>query len=449
MHPSIRIALSVLLAAVQPVAHADPGVGTKRLGEAFAAAWARLPAAQGLPERERAAAARNAAAAAWTPQPPAVEFGARSDRLNRNQGADEGEAGLAIPLWLPGERGGARAQAAAEADAQAARAALLRLDLAGRLRNAWWDWQLAEAEWQAAEGNVASAGRLRDDVARRVAAGDLARADRHQAEGAWAALREELAMAQQRRDEARFQLRMLTGEAPASLPVAGRLPGDAGADGAAVRGAGAPTAPAGDSAVLAAGTTEAAGEPETPLPADAGWLEAHPQLRELAALGEAARQGETLARVRSRANPEITVGTRRERGARGDAIEQTWALGVRIPLSSSDRHVAAQAEAAAVRMESEALLQRERERLAEAAELARRQRLAAGERLTAAETRARLARETAVFYDKAFRLGEADLPTRLRIAQEAFTAERALIRARIQLAAAVSAQRQALGLLPE
>ena len=449
MHPSIRIALSVLLAAVQPVAHADPGVGTKRLGEAFAAAWARLPAAQGLPERERAAAARNAAAAAWTPQPPAVEFGARSDRLNRNQGADEGEAGLAIPLWLPGERGGARAQAAAEADAQAARAALLRLDLAGRLRNAWWDWQLAEAEWQAAEGNVASAGRLRDDVARRVAAGDLARADRHQAEGAWAALREELAIARQRRDEARFQLRMLTGEAPASLPVAGRLPGDAGAGGAAVRGAGAPAAQAGDSAVLAAATAEAAGEPETPPPADTGWLEAHPQLRELAALGEAARQGETLARVRSRANPEITVGTRRERSARGDAIEQTWALGVRIPLSSSDRHVAAQAEAAAVRMESEALLQRERERLAEAAELARHQRLAADERLAAAETRARLARETAVFYDKAFRLGEADLPTRLRIAQEAFTAERALIRARIQLAAAVSAQRQALGLLPE
>ena len=52
-------------------------------------------------------------------------------------------------------------------------------------------------------------------------------------------------------------------------------------------------------------------------------------------------------------------------------------------------------------------------------------------------------------FQKAFRLGEADLPTRLRIEFEATEAERQLARARIDLAAAISAQRQALGLLPE
>ena len=53
------------------------------------------------------------------------------------------------------------------------------------------------------------------------------------------------------------------------------------------------------------------------------------------------------------------------------------------------------------------------------------------------------------FFEKSFRLGESDLPTRLRIELEAVEAERQSTRARIDLAAAISALRQALGLLPE
>jgi cobalt-zinc-cadmium efflux system outer membrane protein len=69
--------------------------------------------------------------------------------------------------------------------------------------------------------------------------------------------------------------------------------------------------------------------------------------------------------------------------------------------------------------------------------------------LAAAEKRAQLARESRGFFDKSFRLGESDLPTRLRIELEAVEAERQSTRARIELAAAISALRQALGLLPE
>ena len=50
---------------------------------------------------------------------------------------------------------------------------------------------------------------------------------------------------------------------------------------------------------------------------------------------------------------------------------------------------------------------------------------------------------------KAFALGEADWPTRLRVEQDAAQAERQLARARIEAAAALSALRQALGLLPQ
>ena len=60
-----------------------------------------------------------------------------------------------------------------------------------------------------------------------------------------------------------------------------------------------------------------------------------------------------------------------------------------------------------------------------------------------------LARDTRGFIDKAFRLGEADWPTRLRVELEAVQAERQLARARIDAAAAVSTLRQAMGLLPQ
>ena len=69
--------------------------------------------------------------------------------------------------------------------------------------------------------------------------------------------------------------------------------------------------------------------------------------------------------------------------------------------------------------------------------------------MTAAEKRARLAQESRGFFEKSFRLGETDLPTRLRIELEATDAKRQAALARLDQAAAISSLRQALGLLPE
>ena len=67
----------------------------------------------------------------------------------------------------------------------------------------------------------------------------------------------------------------------------------------------------------------------------------------------------------------------------------------------------------------------------------------------AATRRAELARETRGFFDKSFRLGESDLPTRLRVELDAAEAERQSARARLAVQQAVSALRQALGQLPD
>lgn len=407
MRPVARILVLLALLPVTPVG-AETVV---TLPQAFTAAWARHSLSQTLPLQREAVAARRDAAAAWTPEPAAIEIGGRSDRFNADRGAQEVELGLALPLWLPGERQASQALAEAEGARLEGRAAAQRLQLAGELRSAWWEWRLARDEVALSDNALDSARRLRDDVARRVAAGDLARADLHQAAAALASAQAEQADVAVRLEAAAARLQWLTGQRPAALNDDGEA------------------APA--KAV------------------EADWLSAHPELQAAQARFEQARQAQALARSRSRANPELTVSTRRERGASGEAAERSWSLGLRIPLSSSARHGAAIAEAGAERVEAEIDVERERERLQQTAQLARSQWQAAERRRQASEERAQLARETQRFFDKAFRLGESDLPTRLRIAQETFAAERAASRARIQESAALSAYRQALGLLPE
>jgi cobalt-zinc-cadmium efflux system outer membrane protein len=124
-------------------------------------------------------------------------------------------------------------------------------------------------------------------------------------------------------------------------------------------------------------------------------------------------------------------------------------LGIRIPFGSDSRNRAKQATAQAEGIEAEAQLSLERQRLLSELDAARIRLESAGTQMKAADRRSQLARESRGFFQKSFRMGETDLPTRLRVELEASDAERQAARARIELAAAVSALRQALGLLPE
>ena len=81
------------------------------LRQAFEAAWARQPEALALQARRDAARAQQGAAKAWTPEPAALELSNKTDRMGNNNGAREVEVGIAVPLWLPGERGSSAALA--------------------------------------------------------------------------------------------------------------------------------------------------------------------------------------------------------------------------------------------------------------------------------------------------------------------------------------------------
>ncbi len=86
--------------------------------------------------------------------PPALEFSYRDDRWQTSAGRREAEAGLAWPLWLPGQR---KARGAAvDADVELSQAAVQagRLHFAGLVREAAWGIAAQKAESDLADAQV-------------------------------------------------------------------------------------------------------------------------------------------------------------------------------------------------------------------------------------------------------------------------------------------------------
>ncbi|MBU1351631.1 MAG: TolC family protein [Gammaproteobacteria bacterium] len=375
----------------------------------FEHAWARQPEAQSATLRREAAQAARNGASSWTAEPVALELSTKTDRPGSNQGNREYEVGVAMPLWLPGERARKAALGDAEMRAVDSRRVVAQLQLAGTVREAWWALQRAQTEHGLAQDRLLNARRLAADVARRVRAGDMARADQFQADGAVAQAEAALAEATGARDVAQAALVAWGGNRP----------------------------------LADAAEPEAEALPAAGLPAD------HPAVADWQDQAEVARRAADLAAVQTRANPELTVAATRAREQSGERYLQSLTVGVRVPLGGGDRSRAKELAARADALDAELRAGVERNRLAaEVAAASARVRATQAQREAVAR-HAALARDTRGFIDKAFRLGEADLPTRLRVELDAVQAERQLALARIDAAAAVSTLRQALGLLPQ
>lgn len=418
---TLTLALAAVLSGGLIEAHAqtapEPAMQDQpTLREAFEAAWVRQPEAQAQAARRDAASAQAQAAQSFTPEPAAMELSTKSDRLNRNLGAREDEVGVAIPLWLPGQRG--RSQALAEADGRAveSRAAAAKLRVAATVREAWWAWQRSRAELDVARGQLDIVRRIAADVGKRLQAGELARADQHQADGAVAAAESTVAQAESALTAAQQHLHSLT--AMPTVALASAVPSQA--------------------------------ELEPPIPSTPTTdMETHAELLALRDRAAVAEGTLALAATQSRASPELTITATRDRGNYGELYMQTVKVGVRIPFGAGPRLDARVASARAEAIELQAQVALERARLASEREAARARTDAARAQLAAADRRAQLALASRGFFEKSFRLGETDLPTLLRIEAEAAEAERQAARSRIELAAAISSWRQAVGLLPQ
>ena len=403
-----------LPAPVEPISSTQSASRSFTLRMVFEQAWALQPEARSIALRREAAHAVRLTATRWTAEPAALTLQSTTGGPGANNGSRDYEVGLAIPLWLPGERARKGALGEAEQQAVESRLGAAQLKLAASVRDTWWSYQRAQGELGLTQDRLGNAQKLAADVARRYRAGDLSKADQNQADGAVAQAQAAVAEALGQRDAA------------------------SGALSAWLGGEGAPV------------TFEAGGaEPmvdalhATPNPL------AHPAVVDWLDQALVARRVAALVAVQTRANPELTLATARGRGQSSDAYQQTVTVGVRIPLGSGVRSQAKVAAAQADALDAEVRANVERARLMADIHGATVRLKASESQLVAITRQAELARETLAFVEKAFRLGEADLPTRLRVALEAVQAERQLARTRTDAAAAVSTLRQALGLLPQ
>ena len=385
---------------------AGMSAGSITLRAALDAAWQRSVSARETDGQRRRADADRATAGSFWAAPPSLELSHRDDRLQSNAGRRETEVGVAVPLWLPGQRA-ARAGTADAAAAQAQAAAqVARMRLAGELREAAWHFAALQAEAAQADAQDRALKQLADDVERRVRAGDLARADALAAQAEQLAASVLLSDVRQRMQAARARWTLLTG-----LTAAPNL----------------------SPATVAYGAPAAA---------------VHPELQLASQSTELARKRVELMRHTRRDAPELTVGVRQDVPGRAEASRGSLIVGLRLPFGTDDRNRPLEAAALAELDVAETHEQRLRERLDSDIAAARGAQQSAVTQLDAETARARLLRERATLIDKSFRASETPLPDLLRAFAAAAQADSAVARQTTALGLARARLQQTLGLLP-
>lgn len=367
-------------------------------------AWERSPEAQVLEARRAESDARAVAADSLLPGAPAIVLGHRSDRLNDDAGVREWEAGIELPVWLPGQRGARQREAQAGRSGLEASVRALRLKLAGELREAIWQLRATEAQIRLDETRVQTAEKLAEDVAKRVRAGELAKTDLNLAQNEWRSA--QAALLQNR------SLLLQAQQAYAALTGATALPEDSAERAEA----------------------QALGDD-------------HPLMEEARRAIEVAQAQAEVARQSRRDNPEVTLSARRER-SNPDPYASAVALEVRLPLATDARNLplasAAQTALTGARSEYRRLriaLEYRRQQAEQALHAADRLLDLAGQQRAAA-------RENLGLIQKAFDLGETDLFALLRARTAAFEAEQAYSQQEIAQALARARLNQAQGVLP-
>ena len=265
------------------------------LAEVFAQAWSD----RAQTARSEQYDARLSASQSWTPEPPTLSVSGRSDRLDTNDGLREWEAEISQALWLPEQREHAGAVAKSEREAGVQRFLLERWQLAGELREAWWEAHLAQIEQSEAERKLLEMSQLEVDVDRRVRNGELAPLDLNRIRSRVVAAKADELRAKAAVTRATQQFLALS------------------------KGALLPDQPE----VAAAQTA-----------GDAPSVERHPALAVITATASSAQAKLRQARGDTRDAPEISVTVTRERGSFGEPYQNLTKLTLKIPFGSESRN---------------------------------------------------------------------------------------------------------------
>lgn len=390
------------------------------LADALTQASARDPQAAQLSERLNQAQAGINLARSLTPGPAAVSLNHLNDRLQQNQGRREWEVEVASPLWLPGQQGASQRHAEHTLAELQARLALRQLELAGVLREQWWQLAQARAARELAQQRLQTATDLAQSVQRRYQSGDVARVDANLAHAERLSAQAEALDADTALLQAQQAYTALTGMAPppslppepAPDPAQATLPG-------------------------AASTDTASNE-----------LEAHPQWQALQRAVDLANSRIALLDNSRRDAPELALRWTTQRGDALSPYDQAMGIKLTVPLASSDRVRQDSAGARAELAQADRELAQTRARLAQALQSAQTELATTRAQQALATQRSALTADNLKLAQRAFDLGEQDLATLLRARSADHEARAWLTRQTFAYQAAVSHLQQAKGLLP-
>ncbi len=376
------------------------------LGAVVEKTFERNPQQQVLRAGDQMVEARAIHAGSLLPAAPAISLRHQNYKIGSGRNQREWEAGLDIPVWLPGQRAAREAVTeVAKGELGASRTAL-KLTLAGQVRDAIWDVAMQKVAVDLAQLRLRTAQHLENDVQKRFQAGELAKTDVMLA-------RNETLQAQT------LQLRTA-----AELKHAEHR------------------------YWILTGLKELPEFREETLSHIAALDDGHPLLTEAAGRVGLAQGERDLMQVEKRENPQVTVGARYEQGAFDTAYNASLGLAVRVPFSYGARSapLLANAEMGLANAMSERdklllVLQAAQHEAEHNLEVTRAE-------LTIVEEQNRLAQENLRLAKKAFALGESDLVALMRIQALAQEAERNLRNRQTQLQWDIARYNQAVGVLP-
>ena len=410
---SLCLVVSACSALAQTASPPPLRLTTPTLRQALDAAWHLSPSARAESNRRSELAARDQAAASWISGEPVAVLAHRNDRLNTNTGFRENEAELELPLWNPGVRGATQRDVSAQRAGFDTQLTLTRLKLAGQLRELVANAATANIELELTQRKLSDALALASDIERRVKAGENARVDALQAHVVVEQARAVLAQAQGQLSRLQAQWHAATGLtalAPAEEKATQATPLDA------------ITAPL--------------------LPSD------HPALLQAQALVDAARTKLALLEADKRNPMALIAGAARDRTNFGAQSDTKLRLALRIPLGGDNRNAPRLAAARAELDSAQSDLDATQRQLPADLSAASTDLRAATLAQNAARQRAALSTDVQALIAKSWRLGDSDLPARLRADNEQFEAALSLARTTVDVQRAIAKLNQALGLLP-
>jgi outer membrane protein TolC len=337
---------------------------------------------------------------------PALNVKYQTDAIGGDNGYREWEGGVELPLWLPGQRSAYHQEAEQTLVSADALARAQQLEVAGEVRERFWEWALARSLEKEAGLAHDSAKELERDIARRVDAGELPTSDLLLAQKEAVSREDALQQAKNltRQAEKRFQQYTGLGEMPAV-------------------------------------ELEDAIDPPV-LPGE------HPALALASAQADRARAARDRVAAERQANPSLWLGGKSSRDVAGAGYDSAVGVEVTIPFGRGTHAAPAIAEAEEALTGALADRQRTLRELNDSLSSAALDHERAVEALGHANRVQALAEESLRLSRRAFDLGETDLLRLLQARNDALSARNQLEARRLEVGRAVARLNQVLGVIP-